>query len=282
MVTACNHRENLSDAYGNFEAEEVIVSSEATGKLIQFNLKEGQHLDAGQEIGLVDTINLSLQIKQIEAQQAAVESKLTGIKAQIAIQEQQKSNILVNYSRILKLLESGVATQQQKDDMEGQLKLIQKQIDASKTQITSVWKELEVLNAQKEILLQSLSKCTITAPGKGVVLVKYIHQGEISVAGKPLFKMADLSSLELRCYLSGDKLQKIKLGQKVNILVDSGEKSTDILNGTVSWISGEAEFTPKIIQTKEERVKLVYAVKVAVENDGSLKIGMPGEMVIGQ
>ena len=280
-LSACDHRENLSDAYGNFEAEDVIVSAEATGKLIQFNLSEGMQLDEGQVVGLIDTVGLTLQIDQLDAQQGAVESKLAGIKAQIAAQEQQKVNIQVSYDRVVKLVESGAATQQQKDDLEGQLKLVQKQIEASKAQITSVWKEVDVLEAQKDLLIEKLSKCTISSPEKGVVLEKYVREGEIAVAGKPLFKIADLSTLDLRCYVSGDKLSKIKLGQQVKVLTDSGKDSMDELQGTVSWISGEAEFTPKIIQTKEERVKLVYAVKVKVKNDGRLKVGMPGEMVIG-
>lgn len=278
--SSCNHREKLSDAYGNFEVEDVLVSNEMTGKLVQFKIDEGQQLKQGQVVGLVDTISISLQIDQLNAQQAAVESKLSSIKAQIAAQEQQKANIEVTYNRVVKLLESGAATQQQNDDLEGQLKLLQKQIEASKTQITSVWKEVGVLRAQKAMLVEQLSKCTIVSPEQGVVLEKYLHKGELAVAGKPLFKMANLASLDLRCYISGDKLTKIKLGQKVKVLIDSGKETMDQLEGTVSWISSEAEFTPKIIQTKEERVKLVYAVKVTVKNDGSLKVGMPGEMLI--
>ena len=280
VFNACNHRENLSDAYGNFEVEDVIVSAESTGTLLTFDLKEGAKLKKGQKVGLIDTVALALQIEQLDAQQAAVESKLAGIKAQIAVQEQQKDNVEVNYKRVVNLVESGAATAQQKDDLDGNLKLLQKQIEASKTQITSVWKEVDVLKAQKNLLLEKLAKCSISSLVNGVVLEKYLREGEIAVAGKPLFRMADLSSLNLRCYISGDKLSQVKLGQKVKVMIDSGKENMDELQGTVSWISSEAEFTPKIIQTKEERVKLVYAVKVLVTNDGRLKIGMPGEMVI--
>lgn len=279
-LSSCDHRNDLSDAYGNFEVEDVIVSAEANGKLLQFNVQEGAKIEAGIKLGLIDTIQATLQIKQLEAQQMAVKSKIAGVKAQVAAQEQQKANIQISYNRVLKLVDGGVATQQQKDDLEGQLKLVDKQIEASKTQIVSINKEIEVIESQKQLLEEQLSKCTINSPVSGVVLEKYIRAGEMAVAGKPLFKIADLSSLDLRCYISGDKLSQVKLGERVKVLIDSGKETLDELDGAISWISSEAEFTPKIIQTKEERVKMVYAIKVKVKNDGRLKVGMPGEMKI--
>ena len=277
---ACDHRKNLSDAYGNFEARDVIVSAEATGKLLSLNIEEGSEVKPSDVLGMIDTVPAVLQIKQLDAQLAAVQSKLAGVKAQIAAQVQQKENLQVNVDRIGKLFESGVATQQQKDDIDGQMKLVKKQIDASKTQITSIQKEIKVLEENKQLLEYQLSKCSVISPINGTILQKYVKAGEMAVAGKPLFKVADLSSLDLRCYITGDKLAQLKLGQKVKVLIDSGKETTAELDGKVTWISSEAEFTPKIIQTKEERVKLVYAVKVNVKNDGTLKIGMPGEMVI--
>lgn len=279
-LISCNHRKDLSDAYGNFEAKDVIVSSEATGKILSLNIEEGSVVKTSSLLGVIDTIPSVLQISQLEAKMASVQSKLSGVRAQIAAQVQQKENLQVNVNRIAKLYESGVATQQQKDDVEGQMKLLNKQIEASTTQITSIQKELKVLDENKRLLEYQLSKCKIYSPVKGTILEKYVRAGEMAVAGKPLFKVADLSSLELRCYITGDKLTMLKLGQKVKVLIDSGKGTKAELNGKVTWISSEAEFTPKIIQTKEERVKLVYAVKVNVKNNGILKIGMPGEMVI--
>ncbi|MFA9392599.1 MAG: HlyD family secretion protein [Prolixibacteraceae bacterium] len=283
MLTAlfsCDHRSDLSDAYGNFEVQDVIVASEATGKLLSLQLEEGSTVNTNKLLGVIDTIPVVLQMNQLDAQVAAVQSKIAGVKAQIAAQIQQKQNLKVNVDRVNKLFDSGVATQQQKEDLDGQLKLIEKQIDASKTQITSIQKEAAVLLENKNVLMYQLSKCKIYSPVKGVILEKYVKAGEMAVAGKPLFKVADLSSLELRCYITGDKLQQIKLDSNVKVLIDNGKEAKSELDGRISWISSVAEFTPKVIQTKEERVKLVYAVKVMVKNDGRLKIGMPGEMVI--
>jgi len=277
---SCDHRKDLSDAYGNFEAEDVIVSAEATGKLIHFSIEEGMSITSGKPIGLIDTTQITLQIKQIDAQIDAVQSKIGSIHAQIATQNQQKENLKVNLNRVEKLLASEVATQQQLDDLEGQMKLIGKQIDASKTQLSSIQKEIKVLEENKNILLFQLSKCKISAPVNGTILEKYIRTGELAVAGKPLFKLADMSSLDLHCYITGDQLSQIIVGNSIKVIIDSGKASKTELEGVVTWISNEAEFTPKIIQTKEERVKLVYAVKVKVKNDGRLKIGMPGEIKI--
>jgi len=277
-LVACDHRKELSDAYGNFEVEDIIISAEATGKLLEFPVQEADKISKGQDIGLIDTIQYSLQLNQLEAQKFSVQSKVAGVNAQIATYKQQKENIQVTYDRVTKLVVTGAATQQQKDDLEGQLKLIDKQIEAAKTQITSINRELGVMEAQGALLNEQFIKCTVKSPIDGVVLKKYINEGEIAVAGKPLLKVADLSELELRCYLSGDQLSSVKLGDKVKVLFDTGKNQMETIEGTVSWISDEAEFSPKIIQTKQERVKLVYAMKVKVANDGRLKVGMPGEV----
>jgi HlyD family secretion protein len=280
LVESCDHRKKLSDAYGNFEAEDVIVSAEMSGKLLQFTVREGRRLDEGGIVGLIDTVQLSLQLKQLEAQRSAVKSKIAGVEAQVSVQQQQYENLLVSMNRVSKLLGSGAATQQQQDDLDGQLKLIKRQIAASQTSFVSIQKEMAVVDSQKDLLLYQLSKCRIVNPVSGVILEKYLNVGEMAVVGKPLFKIADLSTLDLRCYVSEDLLSVLKLGQKVSVLTDGENGTLNELSGVISWISDEAEFTPKIIQTRKERVKLVYAVKVNVINDGSLKIGMPGEMVL--
>jgi HlyD family secretion protein len=275
---ACDHRKELSDAYGNFEVDDVIISAEVNGKLLKSTIEESDKVTKGQEVALIDTIQCALQINQLSAQKASVQSKITGVNAQIASYKQQKDNIQVNYNRVVKLVETGAATLQQKDDLEGQLKLIDKQIDAAKTQITSINREEGVLSAQEALLKVQLSKSTVESPIDGSVINKYVNEGEMAVAGKPLLKLADLSVLELHCYISGDQLSSVKLGQQVKVLFDAGKNTMESLQGTVSWISSEAEFSPKIIQTKKERVKLVYAMKVKVANDGRLKVGMPGEV----
>jgi HlyD family secretion protein len=277
-LVACDHRGELSDAYGNFEVDDVIVSAEATGKLLKSEIEEADEVSKNEELALVDTIQYVLQLNQLEAQKASVQSKITGVNAQIASYEQQKANVQVNYKRVVNLVKDGAATVQQKDDLEGQLKLIDKQIDAAKTQIVFIAKEQQVLDAQGDLLKVQLSKCRVMSPINGVVLNKYVKEGEMAVAGKPLFKVADLSVLKLHCYISGDQLSLARLGDKVKVIFDSGKNAMETIEGTVSWISDEAEFSPKIIQTKKERVKLVYAMKVNVANDGRLKVGMPGEV----
>jgi HlyD family secretion protein len=277
-LVACNHRNELSDAYGNFEVDDIIVSAETTGKLLKSEVSEADKVSKDMEFALVDTIQYALQLNQLDAQKSSVQSKIAGVNAQIASYKQQKENIQVNYNRVLKLVETGAATVQQRDDLEGQLKLTGKQIDAAKTQIFSINKEQGVLDAQEALLREQLSKCSVKSPIDGVVLSKYVNEGEMVVAGKPLVKIADLSVLELHCYISGDQLSSVKLGDKVKVLFDSGKNQMETIDGTVFWISDEAEFSPKIIQTKKERVKLVYGMKVKVANGGRLKVGMPGEV----
>jgi HlyD family secretion protein len=278
VLTACNQRNDLADAYGNFEVDAAIISAESTGALLSFQVEEGEKLDKGAMVGLIDTAQVYLQIEQIESHIEATKTKTANIEAQIATQLQQKENLMVQYKRVKNLVESGAATIQQQDELEGQLKLVEKQVSALKTQICSVKHEVMVMEEQKKQLLLKRSKCNIVNPVAGVVLEKYANRGEMAVAGKPLYKVADLSSMFLRCYVSGAQLSEVKVGQKVDVSIDGQNDEMQHLSGRVSWISDEAEFTPKIIQTKEERVKLVYAVKVKVLNDGRLKLGMPGEM----
>lgn len=277
-IVACDHRNDLSDAYGNFEVDDILISAETSGKLLKSSVEEADKISKDEEIALIDTIQYYLQLNQLNAQKTSVQSKMAGVNAQIASYRQQKENIMVTYNRVLKLLETGAATLQQKDDLEGQLKLLDKQIDAAKTQIASVNSELGVLSSQEALVKEQLSKCRVKSPINGTVLNKYVNEGEMAVAGKPLLKVADLSILELHCYISGDQLSSVKLGDQVKVLFDSGNNQMVTVNGKVSWISDEAEFSPRIIQTKKERVKLVYAMKVEVVNDGRLKVGMPGEV----
>ncbi|VAW22807.1 HlyD family secretion protein [hydrothermal vent metagenome] len=278
ILSGCNSGQKLSDAYGNFEADPVIVSAEAAGKVLMFQPEEGQELEAGAIVGIIDTILPTLKKKQAIAQIEAVKSKRKAVKAQVGVLEEQLKNLEVNEARVEKMLKDGAATQKQLDDITGNIRVVEKQVSSTRTQFTSINKEIEVLNAQMEILDEQLEKCKIINPVKGTVLETFIEQGEITPLGRALFKIAGLRELNLKVYVSGAMLPSVKIGQQVEVIVDKDGKNNQSLEGTVTWISPEAEFTPKIIQTKEERVKLVYAVKVKVKNDGRLKIGMPGEV----
>jgi HlyD family secretion protein len=278
LAFGCKNDTEESDAFGNFEAETVIVSSESAGKILQLNVEKGQKIEAEFVSALIDTIQIQLKLVQIDAQKAAINSRKQSINSQIAVFEEQKKNMQTNEVRILKMLVDGAATQKQLDDIQGQIKVIDKQIVSTKTQFTSVNKELEVLDSQKPSLIDQIERCTVKSPATGTILETYAEQGELTAPGKPLFKMANLDELTLKVYVSGAQLPNVKIGQIIDVLVDKSEKENQTLSGKINWISSEAEFTPKIIQTKEERVKLVYAVKVSVKNDGTLKIGMPGEV----
>ena len=282
VLFSCSNNENESDAYGNFEATETTISSEANGKLLAFNITEGQKIEEGQKIGLVDTLNLSLKKEQLMAQREVISTKVASVLSQIEIQKQRKENLLKDKLRIEKMLKDEAATQKQLDDINGAIEVIDKNITSIKTQNSGILNELKAFEKQIQQIELAISKCYLTNPISGTVLVKLAEKFEIVNMGKPLYQIADLSMMELRVYVSGSQLAEIKLGQKVDVFVDKTKTENRKFDGMVTWISPNAEFTPKVIQTKEERVNMVYAVKVKVKNDGTLKIGMPGEVVFNQ
>ena len=275
---SCNKRGEKSDAYGNFEANPVIVSSESSGKILQLSVEQGQEVEAESIAALIDTIQTVLKLKQIEAQKALVLAQRASIHAQIAVFEEQIKNLKTDEQRISRMVKDQAATQNQLDDITGQIHVIEKQIKSTRTQFLSINSELEVLEIQRLTTEDLLNRCRVKSPVTGIILETYIEEGELVTPGKPLFKIANLDELTLRIYVSGAQLPHISIGQQVDVLIDKPASEKQPLSGTVTWISPEAEFTPKIIQTREERVKLVYAVKVVVNNDGTLKIGMPGEI----
>jgi len=279
LVTACKNNKPTSDAYGNFEAVETIISSEAAGKLLAMQVKQGDKIEAGQPIALIDTTELILRKEQTLAQLSASETKRQNVTAQVNVLKEQKKNVQTTQQRISKMYADQAATQQQMDDVNGQLNVVDRQITSTNTQFQLIASEMEVIKKQLALLDEQLSKCRIISPINGTVLETYLETGELVTPGKPILKMADLSNLELKAYVSGEQLPKVKLGSQVKVLIDSGAETMQTFTGKVSWISSEAEFTPKIIQTREERVKLMYAFKVVVANEGALKIGMPGEVV---
>ena len=276
---ACKNGAEKSDAFGNFEAVETIVSSETAGKLLSMNVKQGDLLEPGSPIALIDTTELYLRKLQTKSQLAASETKKQNVSAQINVFKEQKKNVLTTQQRILKMFADKAATQQQVDDISGQMNVLDKKISATNTQFQMIASEMDVIKRQIDLFNEQLTKCRISSPISGTVLETYLETGELATPGKPILKIANMTSLELKVYVSGAQLSSVKLGNEVKVLIDSGSKEMQALSGKITWISSESEFTPKIIQTKEERVKLMYALKVLVSNNGSLKIGMPGEVV---
>jgi HlyD family secretion protein len=279
LFSSCGKNEKRSDAYGNFEAVETIISAEATGKLLDFNIEEGMVLEAGAKVGNIDADQLSLKKQQLESQKNTIKTKFKNVFSQIDVYREQKKVNHVEKNRIERLLKDDAATTKQLDDINGSLNVLDRQIAAIESQNSTTMQELKNLDVQIQTVQDQIDKSAVINPIKGTVLMKLAEQSEIVNYGKPLYKIADLSVLELRVYVSGDQLPGIKIGQTVKVLIDAGKNEYKELEGVISWISSKSEFTPKIIQTKEERVNLVYAVKVKVNNDGSLKIGMPGEVV---
>ena len=275
---ACNEQTELSDAYGNFESTEVIISAEAPGRIMEFNIEEGQKLAAGTSLGYIDTLALSLQRDQLKTKITAVLSQIKNVNSQKAVQHQQLDNLMIDKERVKKLLNDGASTQKQLDDVVGAIRVIEKQMESFDVQKRMIIDEVETIKVQIKLVEDNIRKCYIVNPVDGTVLTKYVEENEVATPGRPLYKIANLSQLELKVYISGVQLPQVKIGQTVEVLIDKDINTNRSLEGVVSWISQQAEFTPKIVQTKEERVNLVYAMKVVVKNDGSLKIGMPGEV----
>jgi HlyD family secretion protein len=278
FIASCTGDKDKPDAYGTFEATEVTVSSQANGKILWLTVEEGQVVDSGVIVGLIDTLDLSLKISQAKEQQIATAARRGDIEAQIAVQEQNKENILIEKARVEKLLKDGAATKKQLDDITASLNMIDKQVASIRSQYASLDAQVRTFDKQVAQLDKNISDARIVNPIRGTILTKYAEAREITTYGKPIYRIADLTGMQLRVYVSGAQLPYIKTGQQVEVRFDKDEKSNSKITGIVSWISQTAEFTPKTIQTKEERVNLVYAVKVLVRNDGTLKIGMPGEI----
>lgn len=276
--TACNSVKE-SDAFGQFEAEEVTISAEANGKLLTFSIEEGERLQAGQRVGKIDTVSLVLKRDELVAIKATIQSSLSQLEAQAEVYRSQKATARKTYVRLLELQKDEAATQQQLDDIEGTLYTLEKQIDAVIAQKNAVFAEMNTMQVRIEQIKERLQKTTIFNPIEGVVLSKFAQPMELMAEGRPLYEIADTEALILRVYVSGAQLPDVVLGQEVEVWVDENENENRSLTGRISWISSKAEFTPQMIQTKEERVSQMYAVKIVVQNpDGRLKIGMPGEV----
>ncbi len=282
MIVSCDREENLADAYGNFEGNPVTVSAEASGKLLQFTVEEGSHLRKGQLVGIVDTTLLFLKRGQLQAGINAIRSKRRNPEPEIEILKEKRRSIMIELKRIEALLKSNAATPKQLDDIKAQVAIIDKKIQSAKESAKianrGILSGIEPLRAQLKELDEQIARCRIYNPVDGTVLTKLAEESEVTGFGRPLYRIADLSTVILRAYVTGSQLSRIKIGDKVEVVIDTGIDSSESHEGVISWISEVAEFTPKSIQTKEERVNLVYAIKIVVPNDGSLKIGMPAKV----
>ena len=283
LAIACS-KEAEFDAQGTFEATEVVVSSEATGRILNFDIEEGMTIVANQAVGTIDSLQLHLQRKQLLAQQSALLTSRPDVKKQVASLREQIVKQKIELRRVENMLSDGAATQKQKDDIEAQIKILEGQLEATLSTLsknTSTINDNSVaLEAQIAALDDRISKCSILSPVGGTVLVKYAEAGELASVGKPLMKIADLKNIYLRAYFTSTQLANLKLGDEVTVVADFGGDERHNYKGHITWISSESEFTPKTIQTKDSRANLVYAVKIAVKNDGRLKIGLHGEVIL--
>lgn len=284
LLSACSGSDGDYDASGSFEATEIIVSAEASGKIERLTLMEGQLLEKGEQVGLIDTTQLYLQkmnlltnVKGVRAQQPNIVAQTASIKEQISTLQREKQ-------RTTNLIEANAATQKQLDDINSQIEVLEKQLAASESTLQkssqNITAQSSALDIQIEQLEDRLQKSIIKSPIRGTVLNKYAEEGELAGMGTPLFKVANIDNMTLRVYVTNDQLKDVKLNDRVQVYVDQGDESGSrkAYEGVVTWISDKSEFTPKTIQTKNERANLVYAMKVTVRNDGYLKIGMYGEV----
>lgn len=281
-ITSCGKGNKAYDASGVFESTEVTVSAEGNGKIMSLDLQEGDRLEAGAVVGCIDTVQLYLSKIQLEASRRAVGSGRLNISRQIAALESQIAKQRQELDRFTKLEQAGASNRKQVEDIQAQLDILERQLAAQKESLqntnSNVSGQADALEAQVMQLEDRIRKCVITSPVSGTVLAKYSEAGELAVQGRALFKVADLDNIRLRAYITADQLTGLKLGQSVKVFADQGTSGRKEYAGTLVWISDKAEFTPKTIQTRDERANLVYAVKIAVKNDGLIKLGMYGEV----
>jgi HlyD family secretion protein len=282
-ITSCKEKTNNHDASGSFEATETIIAAEATGKLLQLNIEEGQSLDSGQLIGFIDSTQLHLSKLQLVQNKKAILSGRPEENTQVEALKTELSNAVNDHRRTERLVKAGIASEKQLDDEAAKIATLQARITAQESSLHTTTSSLNEQGSSVDVQMREindqLKKSVIINPVKGTVLTKYAEQYEMAVLGKPLYKIADLSTIILRAYITGDQLHQVKTGQKVRVFTDDGQGGFKETEGLITWVNDKAEFTPKTIQTKNERANLVYAIKVSVKNDGYLKIGMYGEVM---
>ena len=282
VLTACNSGDKEYDATGTFEATETTVAAEQAGTLLTFSLEEGDNIEAGTEVGLIDTTQLWLKISQTEASKAVYQSQKPDQEKQIAATRQQLAKARTEQQRYKELVADGAAPSKMLDDASNQVQVLQRQLDAQvsalQTSTNALSRQMDAADVQVRQLRDQLWKCHSKSPVGGTVLEKYVERGEYVTPGKPLFKIGDVRHMYLRAYITSAQLKNVRTGQKVKVFADYGGGQKKEYVGTVTWISSRSEFTPKTILTDDERADLVYAVKIAIETDGYVKIGMYGEV----
>ena len=282
VLASCGDKEQKNDATGVFEATETTIAAEQSGTLMAFDVCEGDEIAAGKEVGLIDTTQIWLKIKQMGATKQVYQSQKPDMEVQIAVTRQQLDKAKQEQQRYKELVSDGAAPSKMLDDATSQVELLEKQLKAQvstlNTQLSTLNSQLSTTDVQVSQLMDQLRKCHVIAPVKGIVLEKYVEKGEFVAIGKPLFKMADTKSMFIRAYVTSAQLKNIRVGQKAKVFADYGNGQKKEYEGVVSWISSRSEFTPKTILTDDERADQVYALKVAVKNDGYIKIGMYGEV----
>lgn len=282
MLNACGNKEKEYDATGVFEATETVVCAEQNGSLTVFDVEEGDRLEQGREVALIDTVQLWLKMQQAEATKKVYRSQKPDMEKQLAAIREQLAKARQEQQRYRELVADGAAPRKMLDDADSQVEVLQRQMEALRSSLSvstdALDRQMEAADVQREQILDQLEKCHVRTPASGTVIEKYVERGEFVATGKPLFKMADIAHMYLRAYVTSAQLQHIRIGQKAKVFADYGEGQTREYAGTVTWISSRSEFTPKTILTDDERADLVYALKVAVKNDGYIKMGMYGEV----
>jgi HlyD family secretion protein len=274
---SCSKEEKNADAYGNFEATEILISAKSNGTLMELLVEKGEHLLAGTKVGQIDTTHLDLQRAQLISKKESLAAKVDEVDAQLEILKVKKKYALINLDRTQKLIKEDAATRQQLDNLNAEAEIIEKQIRQTQVSRNSIFNEVAVLEKQLEMMEQQLADCRIINPIDGVVLEKFLETSELAMTGRPIYSIAKLDEMELKAFISARQLSQIKTGDQVSVAIDGAEELITY-PGTISWIASKAEFTPKIIQTAEDRVNLVYAIKIRVKNDGKIKIAMPAEV----
>lgn len=282
MLNACGNKEKDFDATGVFEATETVVYAEQNGSLTTFDVDEGDRLEQGREVALIDTVQLWLKIAQTEASRKVYQSQKPDMEKQLAATREQLAKARQEQQRYRELVADGAAPRKMLDDADSQVEVLQRQVEALRSSLSvstnALDRQMEAADVQREQLLDQLAKCHVCTPASGTVIEKYVERGEFVAVGKPLFKMADTDHMFMRAYVTSAQLQHIRVGQKAKVYADYGKGQKREYAGTVTWISSQSEFTPKTILTDDERADLVYALKVAVKNDGYIKMGMYGEV----
>ena len=279
LAGSCKNENAKVDAWGNFETRDYIMSSQVQGECLKFPVEEGQTIKRGDTIAVVDTSGLHLEIKSLLMQKEAVKAKFPSVTAQVDVQKEKLATLRKDESRIKNMVKQQAATQKQLDDIQGQIRMTEKSIEQIKTQNASLFAELDVLDANIARLRDQISRAVVLAPENATVLECFTRKHELVSPGKPLVKLADMNKMTLKSWISGNQLSEVKIGQEVTVRIDKGDGGYYTYTGNVSHVAAEAEFTPTVIQTREERVDMVYAMEVRVKNDGRIKIGMPGELV---